>query len=159
SVLVTAASVIVRGRVTDVRSAEFPGVGVESIATIAVENVLKGNASEFVYVRVPGGIIGNRRYVTVGAPAFRVGQRAVLFLRPGSADTAFRPIGLTMGVYPLQVDQATGQVSIEPPVLGSKTTGATGAVVRGDARRRSVTVPEFESLVRLAMTTPPAAAS
>jgi len=155
--VVNDASLIMRGRVTDVRSITVPGVGVESVATFAVENVVKGHASGFVYVRVPGGIIGSRRYVTVGAPAFRVGQRAMLFLRPGATDTAFRPIGMTMGVYPIQVDPATGRTLVEPPLFAGKTADAKGAVVRGDKRRTAVTVPEFESLVRLAMTSPPGA--
>ena len=156
--VVNDASLIMRGRVTDVRSIEVPGVGVESVATFLVESVVKGNASGFVYVRVPGGIIGTRRYVTAGAPAFRVGQRALLFLRPGVSDSAFRPIGMTMGVYPIHVDATTGRTIVEPPVFASKTTNATGAVVRGDVRRRSVTVPEFESLVRQAMVAAPATA-
>ena len=45
---------IVRGRVTDVRAIEVPA-GVESVATFAVERVLKGPAGDFVSVRVPGG--------------------------------------------------------------------------------------------------------
>ena len=155
--VVNDASLIVRGRVTDVRSVQTPGIGVESIATIAVESVLKGQATGFVYVRVPGGIIGDRRYSTVGSPAFRVGQRAILFLRPSPTDASLRPIGLTMGVYPIQTNPATGKVTVEPPVLAGTTTNATGAVVRGDRRRVATTVPEFESLVRLAMATPPGA--
>jgi hypothetical protein len=155
--VVNDASLIMRGRVTDVRSITVPGVGVESVATFAVENVVKGQASGFVYVRVPGGIIGSRRYVTVGAPAFRVGQRAMLFLRPGATDTAFRPIGMTMGVYPINVDPATGRTLVEPPLLAGMTADAKGAVVRGDKRRTSVTIVEFESLVRLAMSSPPGA--
>lgn len=152
--VVNDASLIVRGRVTDVRSVQIPGIGVESIATIAVENVLKGQASGFVYVRVPGGIIGDRRYTAVGSPAFRVGQRAVLFLRPSPTDSTLRPIGLTMGVYPIQTDPATGKVTVEPPVLAGTTTDANGVVVRGDRRRGPVAVSDFESLVRLAMATP-----
>lgn len=151
--VVNDASLIVRGRVTDVRSVETPGIGVESVATLAVENVLKGHATDFVYVRVPGGIIGNRRYTTVGSPAFRVGQRAVLFLRPSPTDSSYRPIGLTMGVYPIQTDPATGKVMIvEPPILAGTTTNPNGAVVRGDRRRVPASVAEFESFVKLAMT-------
>jgi hypothetical protein len=157
--VVNDASLIMRGRVTDVRSIDVPGFGVESVATFAVENVLKGHATGFVYVRVPGGVIGTQRHVMVGAPAFRVGQRAVLFLRPGVSDSAYRPIGLTMGVYPIQTDPTTKRVIVEPPVLAGKTTAATGAVVRGDKRRTPPTVPEFEALVKLAMAMPPGAAT
>jgi hypothetical protein len=154
--LVNDASLIVRGRVTDVRAIEAQG-SIDSIATVAVESVVKGNASRFVYVRVPGGLVGSRRTVVVGAPRFRVGQRALLFLRPGATDTAYRPVGLTQGVYPILADPATGKVIVEPPVMATKATGASGAVVRGDKHRTPPTVPEFESFIRLAMATPPGA--
>ena len=157
--IVNDASLIVRGRVTDVRSMEVRGIGVESVATVAVESVVKGRASGFVYVRTPGGVIGSRRYVTSGAPAFRVGQRAVLFLRQSTTDSTFRPIGLTQGVYPIHSDPATGRTLVEPPVLGGKTTAASGPVVRGEQRRTSVSVAEFETLVRQTMATPPPAAT
>ena len=54
--VVAEAGLIVRGRVTDVRSVDVPGRGVDSIATVAVENVIKGNPTQFVAVRVPGGV-------------------------------------------------------------------------------------------------------
>ena len=58
--IVTDAALIVRGRVTDVRAVAVPGRGIESIATVAVEAVLKGTAESFVSVRVPGGTVGGR---------------------------------------------------------------------------------------------------
>jgi hypothetical protein len=153
--VVNDASLIVRGAVTDVRCVDVPGAGIDSIATIAIENVLKGHASGFAYVRVPGGVINGKRFVMIGAPNFRVGQRAFLFLRPGVTDAAFRPIGLTMGVYPIQLEARTHRLLVEPPVLAGRTTGSSGAVVRGDRRRQSLSVPDFESVVRLAMASPP----
>jgi len=154
-VVVNDASLIVRGRVTDVRSIEVPGAGIDSIATVAVENVLKGQASAFVYVRVPGGVVNGKRFVMIGAPNFRVGQRAFLFLRPGVTDTAFRPIGLTMGVYPIQTDPKTRRVLVEPPIVAGRTTSASGAIVRGDRRRQSLSVTDFESIVRLSVASRP----
>jgi hypothetical protein len=153
--VVNDSSLIVRGLVTDVRALEVPGAGIDSIATFAVENVLKGTASGFVYVRVPGGVIGTKRFVMVGAPAFHVGQRAIVFLRPGVTDTAFRPIGLTMGVYPVQADPQTQRLVVQPPIMAGRTTDTSGAIVRGDRRRQSLSVTEFESLVRLAVASTP----
>jgi hypothetical protein len=153
--VVSDATLIVRGRVTDVRAVDAgPIAGVESVATVAVETVLKGQASSFVYVRVPGGQLGQYKYVMVGAPTFKAGQRAVFFLRPGVTDTAYRPIGLTMGVFRVQADPQNGQPVVEPPLVGGKTAALTGPAVRGDVRRRLMPVPEFESLVRLVMATP-----
>ena len=42
--IVRESSLIVRGRVTDVRSEMVAGVGIESIATIAVESRMKGDS-------------------------------------------------------------------------------------------------------------------
>jgi hypothetical protein len=148
--VVADASLIVRGRVTDVRSVALPGGGVDSVATVAVENTLKGLALDgFVYVRVPGGDLGRYKFVMVGAPTFKAGQRAVFFLKPGTTDSAYRPIGLTLGVFRVQAEPGTGRPVVEPPVVPGRTTGLLTSTVRGDVRRRWMPVQEFESLVRL----------
>jgi len=153
--VVSDATLIVRGRITDVRVVDGgPPAGVESVATVAVESVLKGQASDFVYIRVPGGQIGQVRHVMVGAPTFKPGQRALFFLRPGVTDTAYRPIGLTMGVFRVQSDPKNGQPVVEPPLVGGKTAALSGPAVRGDVRRRMMPVSEFESLVRLVIASP-----
>jgi hypothetical protein len=153
--VVTVASLIVRGRVTDVRSVAVPGAGIDSIATIAVENVLKGQTfGGFVYVRVPGGESGRYKFVMVGAPTFKVGQRAVFFLQPGLSDSAYRPIGLTLGVFRVQADPQTGRPVVEPPVVPGRTTSLLSSVARGDPRRKLMPVQEFESLVQLILAVP-----
>ena len=151
--VISDSTLIVRGRITDVRSVEAttPGQGIDSIATVAVENLLKGRATDFVYVRVPGGQIGTTKYVMVGAPTFKTGQRAVFFLKPGVTDTTYRPVGLTMGIYRIQPEPQTRRAVVEPPLLAGKTANATGPAIRGDARRKLMPVSEFESLVKLAM--------
>jgi hypothetical protein len=150
--IVTDAGLIVRGRVTDVRSFVAANNRIDSVATVAVDSLLKGQAETFVSVRVPGGEIGRTRYVLMGAPVFRVGEQAVFFLKRGP-DSVWRPIGLTMGVYRLQGDASTGRPVVRPPVLPERTPAT-----RGDVRRRMMPVSEFESLVRLVMAAPPAQA-
>jgi len=151
--VVSEATLIVRGRITDVRSVEatVPGQGVDSIATVMVENLIKGQAPGFVYVRVPGGTIGAVRYTMVGAPTFKPGQRAVFFLKPGVTDTTYRPVGLTMGLYRIQAEPLTNRQVVEPPLVSGRTSAAAGPAVRGDVRRKLMPVAEFESLVRLSM--------
>ena len=156
--VVSDSTLILRGRVTDVRSVEGPH-GIDSVATIAVENVLKGNANGFVYVRLPGGQIGNNRWVMAGVPTLRDGQRAVFFLKPGITDTAYRPIGLSLGLYRIQPDPISGRPMVEPPVVAGRNAPATGTITRGDTRRKQMPVTEFESLVKLVMAAPPAAPS
>lgn len=145
--IVSDAALIVRGRVTDVRAVTAPDRSVESVATVAVDAVLKGEAGAFVYVRVPGGEQGRTRVVMIGAPALKVDTSAVFFLSRGASDNAWRPVGLTSGVMPVVRSPLTGQAVVHAPVLRSRA--ASEAVVRGDARRRDLAVGDFEALVRL----------
>jgi hypothetical protein len=148
---VNEAALIIRGHVTDVRAFEQP-TGVESAVTLAVDRVLKGPAGDFVTVRVPGGTIGRYRYVFVGAPTFAVNEQVILLLKRGT-DNALRPIGLWQGVYPIQAMPGTGQPGVAAPAVAPQTA-STGQVVRGDTRRRLLSVQEFESLVRLVLAAP-----
>jgi hypothetical protein len=153
--VVSDASLIVRGRVTDVRSVAVPAGGIDSIATVAVETVLKGHADSFIYVRVPGGELGRSRIVVSGAPTFRNGQRAVFFLRPSAHDSSHRPIGLTLGVYSVKPNPGDGRPVVEPPLVRGLTTPMLGSVTRGDTRRRLMPIQEFENLIRLVIASPP----
>jgi len=148
--VVADASLIARGRVTDVRAVETPRQGVETIATIAIDAVLKGEPADFVTMRLPGGVIGRYRSVMVGAPTVSVGQQAVFFLKRDAVLNAWRPVGLSMGIYRVQPEPSTGRPVISPPVAGGQTA-AVGPVVRGDPARRFMAVSEFESLVRVVL--------
>lgn len=149
--IVAASSLVVRGRVTDVRAARSSAGDVESVVTIAVDAVLKGTAGTFVSMRVPGGVIGRYRTVMTGAPVMRVGEQAVFFLKRGPTD-ALWPVGLSQGIYRLTQASARVAPTVKAPVVAGVTTNASGPVVRGDARRTSMSVPEFEALVRLVAT-------
>ena len=144
---VAEATLIVRGHVTDVRGISLP-TGVESAVTVAVDSVLKGQADDFISVRVPGGTIGRYRYVFVGAPTFAVNDQAVFLLRRGH-DNALRIVGLSQGLFTIRAVPGAGQVLAAPVV--APQTAATGQVVRGDGLRRMLPVSEFESLVKLVM--------
>jgi hypothetical protein len=150
--VVTEATFILRGRVTDVRSARSPERGVETIATVAVDHVLKGGSTNFVAVRVPGGVIGGTRTIMAGAPSLNVNDHAIFFLAQG-ADNGWRPVGLSMGIHRVHVDRTTGLPVVNPPLVAGHTA-SIGPVVRGDVRRKPLAVGEFESLVRLVMLTP-----
>ncbi len=151
--VVADAGLIVRGRVTDLRAVTVPNRGVDTIATVSVEGVIKGQTDAFVSIRVPGGEIGRYRFVMVGAPTFRTGERAVFFLKRG-ADGTWRPVGLTQGVYRMQPDPVSGLPVVPPPLVAGRNSPRTGPAVRGDPRRRLMPIAEFESLVRLVMLSP-----
>ena len=148
------ATLIVRGRITDVRAVQGAGTGVESVGTIAVEATLKGAATDFVSMRVPGGTVGRYRHVMVGAPKLRPGERGVYFLKQGP-DGAWRPIGLGQGIYRVQAEPSSGRAVVQPPVVPGITAPAAGRIPRGDARRTFMAVQEFESLVQLVLSSPP----
>ena len=155
--VVADAGLIVRGHVTDVRSVVVTGLGIETVATVAVDEVLKGDAADFVSIWVPGGEVGRTRSLMIGAPKLTVGETAVFFLKRG-ADSAWRPIGLTMGVYPVYADPQTRRALVNPPVVADQTA-ASGPVQRGDTRRQPMALADFESLVRVVMAGQPASAS
>ena len=148
---VNEAALIVRGHVTDVRGIELP-TGVETAVTLAVDRVLKGPAGDFVTVRVPGGTVGRYRTIFVGAPTFTLNEQVILLLKRGT-DNALRPIGLWQGVYPIQAIPGTTQPGVAAPAVAPQTS-SVGQIVRGDARRRVISVTEFESLVRLVLAAP-----
>ena len=146
--VVSAASTIVRGRVSDVRAYRSGSGDVESAVTIAVETTLKGSRETFVSMRLPGGTIGRYRSVMVGAPVMRVGERAVFFLKTGPNNSLW-PVGLAQGIY--RVSAASAVPMVYAPVVPGVTTNTTGTVIRGDVRRKTLPVTEFESLVRLVL--------
>lgn len=142
------ATVIVRGRITDVRAVRSTAGDVETVATVAVEAVLKGEPATFVAMRIPGGTIGRYRTVMPGAPQVVTGEAGVFFLKraPGGA---LWPVGLSSGIY--RVATTGGRALVTPPVMPGVTTATTGPVVRGDTRRRTLPLSEFESLVSLVL--------
>ncbi len=147
------ATLIIRGHVTHVRAMASPGRGIESIATIAVTRVIKGDADPFLSVRVPGGVVGRSRHVVLGAPSLRPGQQAVFFLAR-DRENAWRTVGLSAGVVPIRTEAATGRVFVQPPIVAGHTA-ALGPITRGDSGRRTLAVDEFEALVALVIATPP----
>lgn len=145
---VTQATVIVRGRVTDVRAVRSVAGEVETVATVAVEATLKGDARAFVSMRMPGGTIGRYRTVMPGAPRVEVGETGVFFLKAAPGGTLW-PVGLSSGIY--RVTTTGGRALVTPPILPGVTTATTGIVRRGDTRRKLLPLSEFESLVALVL--------
>lgn len=145
---VTQATVIVRGRVTDVRAVRSMAGEVETVATVAVAATLKGDARAFVSMRLPGGTVGRYRTVMPGAPRVDVGETGVFFLKAAAGGTLW-PVGLSSGIY--RIATTAGTAMVTPPVLPGVTTPTTGAVKRGDTRRKMLPLSEFESLVALVL--------
>jgi hypothetical protein len=145
-----ASSAIVRGTVVDVRCDWADNRRrVETIVTLRVSESLKGDMRGLVSVKVPGGVLGRYRSITIGAPSFRQGEEVVLFL--GAAPPALPyVIGLGQGVFRVQRDGRTGATTVTPPALLANPVQNV-RVTRGDPLRRPMTVGQFADTVRAAL--------
>jgi hypothetical protein len=148
--VVAGSQVIVYGRVTGVEP-EWTADRrrINSIVSLEVASYLKGGPGRIVTFRVPGGQVGRYKSVTVGAPEFRPGDEAVLFLTARGPAMA-QVFGLNQGVFRVRVDARTGRRLVVPPALVAK--GAGGEVLkRGSVDRRSMPLDAFAIQVRSAL--------
>jgi hypothetical protein len=140
--LVKESSSVIYGRVSDVRSQWTADRRfIESVVTVEILRGMKGGARETVAFTVPGGQVGRYLNVIPGAPSFVAGDLAVFFL---TSQGARLPVttGLTQGIYRVQRDSTSGEMVVVPPAV------ETGRIVRGDPRRKPVSLSVFEGSVR-----------
>ena len=140
--LVNASHSVVYGRVAEVRSRWTDDRRfIESIVTIEILKGIKGAPGESIEFTIPGGQVGRYLNVIPGAPRFAPGDLGVFFL---TAHGPRLPVttGFTQGVYRVRRDANSGELIVMPPVVDS------GRVVRGDLRRKPVSLSVFESSVR-----------
>lgn len=128
----------VDGRWTDDRHT------VETIVTLAVDRYLKGSLGATLHFRVPGGDLGRYRTIVVGAPAFAVDQRVVVFLGATGPMIPYI-LGFNQGVYRV-VAGDDGTAVVTPPANLPST--ATTRVIRGDLARTPMPLADFETKVR-----------
>ena len=150
--VVNGSQVIVHGRVAAVRSAMTADRrSIYSLVTVTVVEAMKGDPGSTVTFRVPNGQVGRYRRVLVGAPEFREGDEAVVFLS-GRAPAMPVLFGLSQGVYRVARGADGRPLVTRPPVTGR--SGA-GPVVRGDPRRAPLLLTEFAREVRATMEAAP----
>lgn len=144
--LVHASSSVVYARVADVQGRWTDDRrSIESIVTVEVLTPFKGAPGETLTLSVPGGRAGRFINLWPGAPTFASGDLVVLFLTsrgprlPG-------PTGLTQGIYRVMADGRSGAMLVMPPLMGD--LGPDTRIVRGDPRRRPLSLPDFEAAVR-----------
>ena len=118
---------------------------IETIVTLEVETYLKGALGQTLHFRVPGGELGRLRSIVVGAPAFAVDDRVIVFLGARGPSVP-HVLGLGQGVFRLvrSADQSSWLVT-PPPAFPSATANR---IVRGDATRRLMPLADFESRIR-----------
>jgi hypothetical protein len=147
--LVNESSAVVYGRVSDVRSQWTEDRRfIESVVSIEVIRGMKGGTGQTIAFTVPGGQVGRYLNVIPGAPTFATGDLAVFFL---TAHGPRLPVttGLTQGIYRVQRDATSGSMLVMPPAIE-----AAGRIVRGDVKRKPVSLASFEGSVRAIASSP-----
>jgi hypothetical protein len=141
--LVNESQAVVYGRVADVRAQWTADRRfIESVVTVEVLRGMKGTARDSIAFTVPGGQVGRYLNVIPGAPTFAPGDLAVFFL---TAQGARLPVttGFTQGIYRVRRDASSGEMVVVPPVIET-----AGRIVRGDPRRKPVSLAAFEGSVK-----------
>ncbi len=148
--IVAGSQVIVYGRIAEVH-AEWADDRrrIDTIVTLDAATYLKGGPGSVVTFRVPGGQVGRYRNVVVGAPEFRAGEEAVVFLSAAGPAVA-HVFGLNQGVFRVRLDPSTGARSVMPP-LPMASGDAPEPITRGALDRTPVPLESFAATVRAAM--------
>ena len=139
---------IARGRVAALDSQWTEDHGtIETIVTLEVDTYLKGSLGATLRFRVPGGDLGRFRSVVVGAPAFAVDQRVVVFLGARGPSVPHL-LGMSQGVFRLARSADSSGWLVTTPVIMPAAAGASTRIVRGDPSRRAMPLADFERNVR-----------
>ncbi len=142
--LVRQSSSVIYARVVDVRGQWTDDRRrIDSLVTVEVIKGLKGTAAGELTLTVPGGQVGRYLNLLPGAPTFARGDLAVLFLTVRGPRLPV-PTGFTQGIYRVMRDGASGVALVTPPAIEP----AGQAIVRGDRRRKPVSLSALESAVR-----------
>ena len=119
---------------------------VDTMVTLEVERYLKGSLGDILEFRVPGGELGRFRNVVVGAPAFSVDERVVVFLGAHGPSVPY-VLGLSQGVFRIAPAAGASGWVVTSPAFFPLPSGAA-RVVRGDAARSPIPLADFEQRVR-----------
>ena len=95
---------------------------------------------------MPGGELGRLRSIVVGAPAFEVDQRVVVFLGARGPSVPHL-LGMSQGVFRMTRASDNSGWLVTSPVLLPASAGSV-RLVRGDPSRRAIALADFEQTVR-----------
>lgn len=145
--IVAGSAVIAHVQIADVRPEWADGRRrIDSVVTAAVVSSFKGQPGETIAFKVSGGELGRYRSVTIGAPIFRPGEEAVLFLSAADGEP-LQVFGLNQGVFRVRPDPVSGRRMVVTPVLASRGEPAQ-RVTRGSVERRPLSMEDFGAQVR-----------
>jgi hypothetical protein len=145
--VVAGSAVIAHVQIADVRPEWAEGRRrIDSLVTAAVIVSFKGDVSETVSFKVPGGELGRYRSVTIGAPIFKPGDEAVICLSAAEGEP-LHVFGLNQGVFRVRQDPVSGRRMVVTPVLSARDEEPV-RIVRGSVERRPLAMEEFGRQVR-----------
>jgi len=126
--LVQRADLIVQGQVQSVHSQwDEQRRLVFTYVSIRVDEPLKGERLQSVLIRQIGGSVGTIEMSVAGAPQFKSGQKALVFLKRQDA-TTFQVVGMNQGLYRIVEDSAVSRV-VGMDLLDSKTGEITKPLI------------------------------
>ncbi len=130
------ASLIVSGHVTNVQS-QWVGRDLVTLTTIAVSEVLKGQAGSEITVVVPGGVDTNRPIPIAmsvpAAPQFQDNEDTLVFLiNEDELPNTFAIVGFSQGKFTL-VDTPEGKAASQD-TSGLNLAGGAGRITHGGSR-------------------------
>lgn len=153
--LVERAEQIVVGRVSAIGAGKDPHGGPLTLVTFEDLTVLKGTVGSTLTLELSGGMLDSGRVMSIAEmPEFRVGERAVLFVRGNGTDLC-PLVGVWQGRFRVVHDEALG-VDVVERSDGARISGLEGRKLRS-ARRddpAAMTVEDFQSLIREEMAHP-----
>lgn len=124
--LADGSSVVVRARVTSLRTKQASARQWVTVAECERLEVLRGEVGVGFRVVSPGGSTDEVSELVPGAPVFDVGDEVVLFLSPSVGSTeVFRVTGWEQGAWRVQRG-ADGSVQVEPQAPSAARVGVTG---------------------------------
>ncbi len=137
--LTDGAEVIATGRCTGLRTV-WEGRTLITVATVAVDDVLKGEPGATVTVALPGGNDSNRRVPVsmtfAGAPQMAIGEDVFLFLaRDADVQSGLVVMGFSQGKFSIVADAAGS------PVVSRDLTRVTLQSPAGTERGTTSRVP------------------
>lgn len=125
----------------EVRSAEggWSGDGriIVTRVTVAIDRALKGGPRASVSFEVPGGKADGQMMIASGAPAFRAGERVVVFLETAGRGAAahLAVVGWNLGTMEVARDPYSGRDVVRDRSGNALYVDRDGRVVRPAPRR------------------------
>ena len=134
--LTDGAEIIATGRCTGLRTV-WEGRTLVTVATVAVDDVLKGEPGATVTIALPGGNDSNRRFPVsmtfAGAPQMAIGEDVFLFLaHDADVQSGLVVMGFAQGKFSIVADPAGPVVSRD---LTRVTLQSPAGTQRGTASR------------------------